>query len=51
MVTIDPSTAGTFDVRLETIRFNDADSFTGSSTFTVDQNEGDYRTDAVYIAS
>jgi len=49
-VTLDPSAAGTFDVRLSSIRFNDEGSLLGSTTFTV-ANDSDYRTDPVYIAN
>ena len=49
-VTLNPDTAGTFDVRLKEIRFNDEASLSGSTTFTV-ANDSDYRTNPVYIAN
>lgn len=50
-VTLDPSTAGTFSVELDTIRFNDAASFTGSNVFTVDSGNQDFETDPIFIAN
>lgn len=49
-VTLDPTTAGTYDVRLDSVRFNDEADFTGSTVFTV-ANESDYRTNPIYIAN
>lgn len=49
-VTLNPDTAGTFDVRLGDIRFNDEASFSGSSTYSVGNNS-EYRTNPVYIAN
>ena len=49
-VTLNPGAAGTFDVRLDTIRFNESASFTGSTTYSVG-NHTDFRTDPVYIAN
>ena len=49
-VTLDPSTAGTYDVRLDTIRFNDDDDFAGSTTYSVGNDSG-YRTNPIYIAN
>lgn len=49
-VTLNPDAAGTFDVRLDTIRFNDSASFTGSTTYSVG-NHTDFRTDPVYISN
>ncbi|HEY0979248.1 MAG TPA: hypothetical protein VGE23_00165, partial [Candidatus Paceibacterota bacterium] len=49
-VTLDPSAAGTFDVRLESIRFNDEASLDGSTTFSV-TNDSKYRTNPIYIAN
>ncbi len=49
-VTLNPDAAGTFDVRLDTIRFNESASFTGSTTYSVG-NHTDFRTDPVYIAN
>ncbi len=49
-VTLDPSTAGTYDVRLNSVRFNEEADFTGSTVFTV-ANNADYRTDPLYIAN
>ncbi len=50
-VTLDPSTAGTFSVELDSVRFNDEDSFTGSTVFMIDGGNQDYETDPVYIAN
>jgi len=49
-VTLDPTTAGTYDVRLDTIRFNDGADLAGSTTYTV-ANDSDYRTNPIYIAN
>lgn len=49
-VTLNPATAGTFSVELDTIRFNDEASFTGSAVYTVDGSDQDYETDPIYIA-
>jgi len=49
-VTLNPTTAGTFGVRLEKIFFNDT-AADGDVTFTVDANSEDFRTDNVYIAN
>ncbi len=49
-VTLDPSAAGTFDVRLASVRFNDEASLAGSTTFEVPNDSG-YRTNPVYIAN
>ncbi|HEY0948002.1 MAG TPA: peptidoglycan-binding protein [Candidatus Paceibacterota bacterium] len=49
-VTLNPDAAGTFDVRLKEVRFNDEASLSGSTTFTV-ANDSDYRTNPVYIAN
>ncbi|HWH16441.1 MAG TPA: peptidoglycan-binding protein [Candidatus Paceibacterota bacterium] len=49
-VTLNPDAAGTFDVRLDTIRFNDSASFTGSTTYSVGSHS-DFRTDPIYIAN
>jgi len=49
-VTLDPTTAGTFGVRLEEVNFNDI-ALAGDTVFTVDSSDEDYRTDAVYIAN
>lgn len=49
-VTLNPDSAGTFDVRLASIRFNDGASFTGSTTYSV-ENNADFRTDPLYIAN
>ena len=49
-VTLNPDAAGTFDVRLAEVRFNDEASLSGSTTFTV-ANDNDYRTNPVYIAN
>ncbi|MBU1292612.1 peptidoglycan-binding protein [Patescibacteria group bacterium] len=50
-VTLNPTTAGTFSVELESVRFNDSASFTGSTLFTIDSNNQDYETDPIYIAN
>ncbi|MBU2220711.1 peptidoglycan-binding protein [Patescibacteria group bacterium] len=50
-VTLDPETAGAFDVRLVSVRFNDDSSFSGSTLFTVGQNDSGFRTDPIYIAN
>ncbi len=50
-VTLDPASAGTFEVDLSSIRFNNAASFTGASTLTIDTNNSDYQTDPIYIAN
>ncbi len=49
-VTLNPTTAGTFGVRLDTVNFNDTNGV-ADTTFTVDASEEDYRTDAVYVAN
>lgn len=49
-VTLDPSTAGTYDVRLDSVRFNDDDDFTGSTNYSVGNDSG-YRTNPIYIAN
>lgn len=49
-VTLDPSTAGTYDVRLENVRFNDEASFTDSTTYDAG-DDADYRTNPIYIAN
>ena len=49
-VTLNPTTAGTFGVRLDTVNFNDVND-AADTTFTVDASEEDYRTDAVYVAN
>lgn len=49
-VTLNPTTAGTFGVRLTEINFNDT-AADGDTTFTVDSNNADFRTDNVYIAN
>jgi len=49
-VTLNPTTAGTFGIRLSEINFNDT-AGNGDTTFTVDANAADFRTDNVYIAN
>lgn len=49
-VTLDPSTAGIFDVGIDSIRFNDQASLVDSTTYSVASN-GDYRADPAYIAN
>ncbi len=49
-VTLNPSDAGTFFVRLAELRFNDEASFAGGTTFTV-ASDNDFRTDPIYIAN
>ena len=49
-VTLDPSVAGIYDVRLDTIRFNDTADLSGSTTYAVPTGS-DYRTDPLYIAN
>ncbi|HWH16075.1 MAG TPA: peptidoglycan-binding protein [Candidatus Paceibacterota bacterium] len=49
-VTLDPSAAGTFGVRLDEVNFNDI-NWDGDSVFTVDSSDEDYRTDPVYVAN
>lgn len=49
-VTLNPATAGTFAVELDSIRFNDEASFSGSTVFTVDGGNQDFETDPIYIA-
>ena len=49
-VTLDPSAAGTFGVRLDEVNFNE-DAAAGDTVFTVDSSEDDFRTDPVYIAN
>ena len=49
-VTLNPADAGTFSVELDTIRFNDAASFSGSTVFSVDSGNPDFETDPMYIA-
>lgn len=49
-VTLNPTTAGTFGVRLSEVNFNDT-AADGDTTFTVDSNASDFRTDNVYIAN
>jgi hypothetical protein len=49
-VTLNPTPAGTFEVDLSSVRFNDSGTFTSSSVFTVDTNNEDYQTDPIYIA-
>ncbi|MBU2330052.1 hypothetical protein KKG57_01140, partial [Patescibacteria group bacterium] len=50
-VTLNPDTAGTFGVRIVSIRFNDDSNFTDSTLFTVSQNDTGFRTDPIYIAN
>ncbi|HRH55701.1 MAG TPA: peptidoglycan-binding protein [Candidatus Paceibacterota bacterium] len=47
-VVLDPSTAGTYLVRLDSVRFNSDADFTGSTNFSV-ANDTAYRTNPVYI--
>lgn len=49
-VTLDPSAAGTFGVRLDEVNFNDSNA-AGDTVFTVDASNDDFRTDAVYVAN
>lgn len=49
-VTLNPATAGTFSVELESIRFNDEANFTGSTVFLVDSGDQDFETDPIYVA-
>ena len=49
-VTLNPTTAGTFGIRLNEVLFNDT-AANYDTTFTVDSSNEDYRTDLVYIAS
>ena len=49
-VTLDPSAAGTFGVRLDEINFNEI-NWNGDTVFTVSSSDEDYRTDPVYIAN
>lgn len=50
-VTLDPSTAGTFEVDLSTITFNDLASFVTPTVYTVDSNDEDFQTDPIYVAN
>lgn len=49
-VTLNPADAGTYSVELESIRFNETASFTGSTVFSVDNGNQDFETDPLYIA-
>lgn len=50
-VTLDPSAAGTFYVRLAAINFNTIASTTGMSAYTAPSDNADFRTAAIYIAN
>ncbi len=49
-VTLDPSAAGTFGVRLDKVRFA-ATNATATAGLTIDASNQDFRTNAVYIAN
>lgn len=49
-IALDPDTAGTYLVRLDSIRFNDVADLSGSTTYSV-SNDSEFRTDPVYIAN
>lgn len=49
-VTLDPTEAGIFDLRLAEIAFNDEASMNGAATFTLPTST-EYRTNPVYIAN
>lgn len=49
-VTLDPTTAGTFGIRLDEVNFNDTDA-AGDTVLTVDSSNEDFRTDTVYVAN
>ncbi len=49
-VTLNPTTAGTFGVRLNKVNFND-DNATADTSLTVDPNENNFRTATQYIAN
>ena len=49
-VTLDPSAAGTFGVRLDEVNFAD-EAGSADTTYTVDSSNDDFRTDTVYVAN
>jgi len=51
LVTLNPSTARTFSVELDSIRFNESASFTGSTVFNIDASNQNFETDPIYIAN
>lgn len=50
-VTLDPSVAGTYEVNLSTVTFNDLASYATPTVFTIDTSDADYQTDPIYIAN
>lgn len=50
-VTLNPSSPGTFYVRLNSIRFNTSASTSGMTTYTAPSDEAAFRTSAIYVAN
>lgn len=49
-VTLDPTTAGTFGVRLDEVNFNDT-NLAGDTVLEVDSSNDEFRTETVYVAN
>ncbi|MES2931799.1 MAG: peptidoglycan-binding protein [Patescibacteria group bacterium] len=50
-VTLNPTAAGTYEVDLSTISFNDEVAYSGETVFTIDTNDDDFKTNPTYIAN